>query len=39
MKPEKNNDAENKPPILKEEAIALAKAGDLPGAFGGGQYD
>ena len=33
MKPEKNNDAEDKPPVLKEEAIALAKAGDLPGAL------
>ena len=25
MKPEKNNDAEDKPPVLKEEAIALAE--------------
>ena len=33
MEPEKNNDAEDQPPILKDEAIALAKAGDLPGAL------
>ena len=33
MKPEKNNDAKDKPPVLKDEAIALAKAGDLPGAL------
>ena len=33
MKPEKKNNAEDKPPVLKEEAIALAKAGDLPGAL------
>ena len=33
MKPEKNENAEDKPPVLKDEAIALAKAGDLPGAL------
>ena len=33
MEPEKNNDAKDKPPVLKDEAIALAKAGDLPGAL------
>ncbi|MCH2379254.1 MAG: hypothetical protein MK236_07525, partial [Pedosphaera sp.] len=33
MEPEKNNDAEDKPPVLNDEAIALAKAGDLPGAL------
>ena len=33
MKPEKNDDTENKSSVLKDEAIALAKAGDLPGAL------
>ena len=33
MKPEKKNNAEDKPPVLKDEAIALANAGDLPGAL------
>ena len=33
MKPEKKNDAKDKSPVLKDEAIALAKAGDLPGAL------
>ena len=33
MEPEKNNDAEDKSPVLKDEAIALAEAGDLPGAL------
>ena len=39
MEPEKNNDAEDQPPILKDEAIALAKAGGFAGGLGGGQYD
>ena len=33
MEPEKKNEAGDKPPVLKDEAIALAKAGDLPGAL------
>ena len=32
MEPEKKNDAEDKPPVLKEEALALAKAGALAAA-------